>query len=471
VIKKLPCGWLNITLNSVVLKIVDGSHNPPKPQVNGIPMLSSRNINNGKVEFNNFRYISEDEFVLENKRTGITPNDVLLTIVGSIGRTAVVQENTPKFALQRSVAVFQKPFINSFYLKYTLDSPIMQNFLKDNSKGTAQKGIYLNALKQIKIAIPSLTEQKEIASRLDHLLAQVESIKERLEKIPGIIKRFRQSVLEAMVSGILLENQYNAKVITTKLSDLTTKIGSGSTPKGGKDVYKKNGIPLIRSMNIYFEKILFDELAFIDEKQAKKLNNVFVQENDVLLNITGASIGRVNIAPKELHGARVNQHVCIIRCNKEKIIPKFLYYYIASPLCQKWISAENYGATRQALTKIMLEEYEVNLPPIEIQHEMIKKVEDFFQFLNGIEGRVNVAQVSVDYLTQSILAKAFTGELTAEWREKHPELISGENSAEALLARIKEERENTINNKNNRKSAKNEHKNQKPEKRKQRQYV
>src|ERR1700683_1422731 len=110
---------------------------------------------------------------------------------------------------------------------------------------------------------------------------------------------------------------------TVKLKSVTTKVGSGATPRGGDVVYKQSGIPLIRSMNIHFDGFLADGLVFLDDKEASLLSNVEVHGDDVLFNITGASIGRVTIAPAEMEGARVNQHVCIIRPT-EKLSPRFL---------------------------------------------------------------------------------------------------------------------------------------------------
>ncbi len=99
----------------------------------------------------------------------------------------------------------------------------------------------------------------------------------------------------------------------SELALLVDKVGSGATPKGGEATYKSTGTPLIRSMNVVFRGFKKEGLAFLDDVQADALKAVEVKANDVLLNITGASIGRVTLAPKSMHGARVNQHVCIIR--------------------------------------------------------------------------------------------------------------------------------------------------------------
>src|SRR5690606_1888248 len=99
----------------------------------------------------------------------------------------------------------------------------------------------------------------------------------------------------------------------TTIAEVSTKVGSGATPRGGKAAYKEAGIPLIRSQNVHFNGFRECGLAFIDKSQADALAAVSVQAGDVLLNITGASIGRVTTAPEFMNGARVNQHVCIIR--------------------------------------------------------------------------------------------------------------------------------------------------------------
>jgi type I restriction enzyme S subunit len=98
-----------------------------------------------------------------------------------------------------------------------------------------------------------------------------------------------------------------------RLEELATKVGSGATPKGGEAAYAGTGVPFIRSMNVVFFGFKREGLAYLDERQAAGLENVEVRSGDILLNITGASIGRVTIAPSDMDGARVNQHVCIIR--------------------------------------------------------------------------------------------------------------------------------------------------------------
>ena len=162
----LPDSWDWASLREIALSISDGSHNPPPDNGSGIPLLSAANINDNSILMNEIsRWITNEEWKIENQRTNIEVGDVLLTIVGSIGRSAVVQ-NSNHFALQRSVAVIKPCLINPLYLMHIVQSPQIQKWLTDNSKGTAQKGIYLNALSLMIIPIPPLAEQARIVEQI-----------------------------------------------------------------------------------------------------------------------------------------------------------------------------------------------------------------------------------------------------------------------------------------------------------------
>lgn len=155
---------------------------------------------------------------------------------------------------------------------------------------------------------------------------------------------------------------------TYKLSELTTKIGSGSTPRGGKEAYKESGTSLIRSQNVLDYKFSINGLAFIDDQQASKLSNVTLEENDVLLNITGDSVARVCSVPNEVLPARVNQHVAIIRANGKLLKSGFLKYSLLDPSNKNLLlTMASAGATRNALTKSMIEDFEIELPPFNEQ--------------------------------------------------------------------------------------------------------
>ena len=153
-----------------------------------------------------------------------------------------------------------------------------------------------------------------------------------------------------------------------QLREITSKIGAGATPTGGKNSYHSQGISFIRSQNVHDFKFSLDGLAFIDEKQAKELNSVTVEENDILLNITGDSIARVCVVPNKILPARVNQHVAIIRC-KSNVDCHYVFYYLEN-LKPYLLKICGVGGTRNALTKEAIEKLEIHLPEISTQQKI-----------------------------------------------------------------------------------------------------
>ena len=160
-----------------------------------------------------------------------------------------------------------------------------------------------------------------------------------------------------------------------KFKDICTKIGSGATPKGGKEAYCEEGISLIRSQNVLDFDFSADGLAFINDLQAEKLKNVIVEEGDVLLNITGDSVARACMVDKKYLPARVNQHVCIVRANPQKAVPSYLLYFLQ--LNKEYLlQLAAGGATRNALTKEMINNLELELPSIEDQQKIAAILDD-----------------------------------------------------------------------------------------------
>ncbi|MBF4433420.1 restriction endonuclease subunit S [Vibrio anguillarum] len=176
-----PSGWSFARLGDLAVKLTDGSHNPARDFGSGYPMFSSQNVHFGTIDFSSpSRYVDEDNFLKEDSRTQIVPGDILLTIVGTIGRAAVVPIDAPKFVLQRSVAVIKTSLIPEF-LVYYLASPSCTSYFEANGKGTAQKGIYLGKLAEMPIVVPSLEEQRRIVTKVDELMALCDQLEQQTE--------------------------------------------------------------------------------------------------------------------------------------------------------------------------------------------------------------------------------------------------------------------------------------------------
>jgi type I restriction enzyme S subunit len=195
-----------------------------------------------------------------------------------------------------------------------------------------------------------------------------------------------------------------------RLKDITSKIGSGATPKGGKKAYKSSGISLFRSLNVYDGVFKEKNLAFIDDEQASKLSNVIVQEGDVLLNITGASIARCCVAPSKLLPARVNQHVSILRPKPEYVDTYFLAHLLASKEYKDALltTGEKAGSTRQALTKTQLQNFEVLIPPIAEQKQIVAILDEAFEGIDSAIANTEKNLANARELFESYLNAIFT---------------------------------------------------------------
>ena len=210
----------------------------------------------------------------------------------------------------------------------------------------------------MRLPVPPIERQREI-------VAEYETLARRIRLNEQIIQRL-EATAQALYRNTFVDNIDKQNLPPgwhlAPLGEVCSKIGSGATPKGGKGSYADSGISLIRSMNVFDLKFVKDELAHITSDQAKQLNNVCVQKNDILLNITGASVARCCMVPESVLPARVNQHVMIIRPSKEQMA-----FYLLCLLCtneskQILLSTSQSGSTREAITKSEIESFPILIP-------------------------------------------------------------------------------------------------------------
>ena len=178
------------------------------------------------------------------------------------------------------------------------------------------------------------------------------------------------------------------------IGELTTKVGSGVTPRGGEAVYKTEGHPFVRSQNVGLGNLLLDDIAFIDEETHLRQKNTELQFNDVLLNITGASIGRSALVDKQIVGGNVNQHVCIIR-TKENLVPSFICSFLLSNYGQRQIDSFQAGGNRQGLNFEQIKSIKITIPSKDEQIKIAK-------LLRAIDERIATQNKIIDKL-QSLI--------------------------------------------------------------------
>lgn len=307
--------------------------------------------------------------------------------------------------------------------------------------GSAQPKLTRQNLDAIPVVVVPLAEQQEIVRQLDVMLSQVEQIKARLDAIPAILKKFRQSVLADAVSGKLIEQDFNELPLES-FSHYLTDVRYGTSKKCFEDLV--DDVPVLRIPNIGDNGSLdFTNLKYA-EFDSKEINQLQLTKGDLLLI---RSNGSLDLVGKSAIVDQLDRTVLyagyLIRLRfTDAVNPQFIQYYLKSPQTRQII--ENIARSTSGVNNINSKEIaslKIHLPNIDVQNNIVDRVKQLLGFSSRIEATVQLAQKRVNLLTQSILAKAFSGELTAEWREQHQDLITGVNSAEALLAKIQVERE------------------------------
>ena len=232
------------------------------------------------------------------------------------------------------------------------------------SVGSLSPTINWRDLKTLEFALPDLATQRKLAETLWSINDTMEAYKKLISATDELVK---SQFMEQFGDPVANPKGW----IVSSIKDVTNKIGSGATPKGGNSVYIAGGVSLIRSMNVYNGYFEPDDLAHISTDHAKLLDGVALQKDDVLLNITGASVARCCIVPEDVLPARVNQHVCILRCDISNVLPTFLNQQLITSQYQKvlWSVAEAGGGTRQAITKQQIENFRIILPPLALQEQ------------------------------------------------------------------------------------------------------
>ncbi len=351
------------------------------------------------LSFDIVNIYKSNEYISEKAREKariIPKGSLLVSCIGNIGKLGINIEES-SFNQQINAIVHNEKVVSSKYLAYVLK--YNQKKLESIANAPVVPIINKSQFSDFEVLIhEELTIQNNIVTILDKAQQLIDKRKDQIEALDELVKsRFIE------MFGDPVSNPRGWEKAVCK--DVTSKIGSGATPKGGNSSYKEEGISLIRSMNVHNNKFIKKDLAFIDDEQAQKLNNVIVQEEDILLNITGASVARCCIVPNEFVPARVNQHVAIIRSKKERVLPTFLVYQFTNESYQRllWDIATSGGATREAVTKQQIENLELIVPPLELQNQFA----DFVNQVDKLKANMENSLKELENNFNSLMQRAF----------------------------------------------------------------
>lgn len=361
-------GWEYKKLGEVCTLISDGSHNPPKGIDHSLyRMISSQNVfdDNLQITEDNVRYITESDHLCENKRTKLQKDVVLLTIVGTIGRSCVLKGNEGCLTLQRSVAALHpSDQIMPRYLMHCLIGN--RHTLNQEAHGIAQKGIYLKQLSSLSIPLPPKSTQLAIVSELDKINELIRLKKEQLKDFDNLA----QSLFYEMF-GDPVENEKGWEV--KKIGDLAlVKTG----PFGSmlhKEDYICDGIPLVNPVHMKDFKIVPDLDFTISKEKASELENYLLKSNDVVFARRG-DIGRCAIVSEAEQGFICGTGSLFVRFSKE-IESIFIMYIIRCDSFSKHLISKAKGATMLNINSNTIADLRIPLPPLSLQRLFAQRIE------------------------------------------------------------------------------------------------
>lgn len=419
----IPNHWMWVRLSDICSKIVDGDHNPPAgvKEHTEYLMLSASNIMNDQLyDLTKCRYLSKEVFEEENKRTHLEVNDVLLTIVGTIGRTCVYRGGH-NICFQRSVSVIT-PMIDSMFLKYVLDDSYYQKYMTDNATGTAQKGFYLDKVSNLVVPLPPIEEQRRIVSVINDAFALIETIEANQKLYESNKESLKAAIIDLGIAGRLTEQlpedgnaedlcgqiqKEKKKLITEKkikkekplpdidngnihelpanwrwvrLGDIVSVFGGKRIPAGRSLCEENTGHKYIRVSEMKNFSVNTDTIRYVPEDIYPSISRYIINSSDVYITVAG-TIGRVGVVPDELDGANLTE-------NADRLVfsllnKHWLMYCLSSDFVQKQINMVTTQVAQPKLSIRRIEELIIPLPPIAEQFRIVEIIKQMYNILLG----------------------------------------------------------------------------------------
>lgn len=407
--KELPKGWVETTLGESFIIERGGSPRPieeyitdSEDGINWIKIGDTKNVNK-------FIYSTKEKIKPEGlkKSRMVYDGDFILSNSMSFGRPYIMKTNG---CIHDGWLVIRKnENIDNNFLYYLLSSNLVYQQFSSLAKGSTVKNLNIQAVQKVKVALPPLNEQIRIAFKLDTLFAHLEQTKKRLEQIPVLLKQFRQAVLTQAVTGKLTEEWREGKELGEWKKD---RLDNFAETRLGKmlDKNKNIGLPYryLGNINVRWFEFDLDDLneLLIKEDEANKFK---LFKNDVLV-CEGGEPGRAAIWKQDNSKIIYQKALHRVRL-KPKVLPEFFVYNLKNDCDKDTMKALFTGTTIKHLTGKQFANYEIFIPPLPEQTEIVRRVESLFAKADAIEARYKVMKELVDKLPQAILGKAFRGEV------------------------------------------------------------
>jgi type I restriction enzyme S subunit len=470
---ELPEGWIEVSLGDISIKITDGTHHsPPNSPEGDFKYITAKNIKNDGVDLDNLTFVSSEVHNEIYSRCNPEYGDLLLIKDGATTGIVTLNNLTEPFSMLSSVALLKFPDkISNKYIMYYIRSPDFQTNISEKMGGVAITRLTLKKISSMVVALPPLAEQHRIVSAIEPLFYRLDVTNEKLDRVPEILKKFRESVLAAACEGRLTEvwreenqgtkfkveildfidlgSSVDSEVIfdTFNLPDTWkwTTVDSIGHVKGGKRLQKGSSLvnydtshPYLRAGNLK-NGTVEGEILYLQPNDYNQISKYTISSSDIYITIVGACIGDSGIVPEEYDGANLTENAAKV-CDLRGICNQYLALVFQSKIIQDQIQNKIFSASQGKLALSRIRQFLISLPPLPEQQEIVRRVNALFAFADSIEAKVAAAREKTERLRQSILSKAFSGELVETEAEIPRREGRGYETAEVLMERIKAEK-------------------------------
>ena len=444
--QSLPRGWGIATLDEVALWGSGGtpSRKNPKFYEGSIPWVKTGEL--GPKYIRSAEEHITQEAIQRSSAKVFPPGSVGIAMYGAtIGKLSIWAAD---LSTNQACAVAQpyQELSDTEFLYYFLLS--QKRALIEAGKGGAQPNISQGILKAWPICLPPVNEQQRIVSKIEELFSELDKGVENLKTARAKLKVYRQAVLKYAFEGKLTaqwrEENFATPWTQTTLGSQLSFLTSGS--RGWAKFYAEHGDKFIRAQNLKYDRLDFADMAFVDLPDKSEGMRTRIQIGDLLITITGANVTKTAFVTSDIGTAYVSQHVALAR-PVEGSNTEFLYWYLVSEAAgRKQLTASAYGAGKPGLNLENIRSVNIPLPSAEEQTEIVSRINTILSIERSVSAQIDIQLARSDALRQSILKKAFSGQLVAQDPHDEP--------ASVLLDRIKAEREKVAKNNHSKKTKK-----------------
>lgn len=470
---EIPESWA-LAISGEVFDVRDGTHDSPKQKATGVPLVTSKNLKNGEIDFSTATFISESDFIEISKRSGVDPGDILMPMIGTLGNPVIVNCST-KFAI-KNVALF-KPKLKEtslHFLKYYLQSPFFIDVIEENKKGATQQFLSLKVLRGFKVPIPPVNEQCRIVAKIESTQEKIKTIEQNVTKAEELIGKYREALLQKAFRGELVPQDPNHE----PASMLLKRIRADRAKQTDGKKRKKDDLPSIRPEEIPFEIPESWEWVRLGDVASEPLSNgAFKKRHDFGAGAPFLNVGdvfpslfadpsqfeRVKVTKDDLKkhelkkgdlvfvrsslkkegiakpclfnteqsGVIFDCHLIRLRPNQAMISPLFLLLVTDSDFFRSAAIKAGNMSTMTTISQPELSKLLIPLPPLKQQGAIAEAVLKNINNAENFRPQLFELKKMANRALSAILASAFTGRLVPQ--------DPSEGTGQELLEKLKEQ--------------------------------